>query len=102
MAAFRGDWNPALQGKLLVVLSGAYNSLDLRGYQIVVVDPAAGTYEPFMPIRPDDNPNTITNPEDMNYRGSGFFPHRPLGIAITEQGWIYISESGGRILVLRP
>ena len=38
----------------------------------------------------------------MSYRGSGFFPQRPLDVAVTEQGWVYISIGGGRILVLRP
>jgi glucose/arabinose dehydrogenase len=102
IAAYRGDADPVLEGKLLVVLSGSSNNLELRGYRIVVVDPATGTYSSFMPIRPDNNPFTITSPEAMNYGGSGFFPQRPLDVAVSEQGWIYISVGGGRILVLRP
>ena len=102
IAAYRGNAAPALEGKLLVVLSGDYNHLELRGYQVVIADPVSGTYTSLMPTRPDDNPNTITSPVAMNYLGSGFFPQRPLDVAVTEQGWIYVSESGGRILVLRP
>jgi len=38
----------------------------------------------------------------MNYRGSGFFPQRPLDVAVSERGWVYISISGGRIIAMRP
>ncbi|MEO8395043.1 MAG: PQQ-dependent sugar dehydrogenase [Chloroflexota bacterium] len=102
IAAYRGDANPAWEGKLLVVLSGSSNSLELRGYRVVIVDPATGSYTSLMPTRPDNNPNTITSPKAMNYLGSGFFPQRPLDVAVSEQGWIYVSVGGGRILVLRP
>lgn len=102
IAAYRGDAMPYLKGKLLVVLSGAYNNLELRGYAVMIVDPATGTYMPLMPIRPDDNPDSDFTMEQMNYRGSGFFPQRPLDVAVSEQGWIYVSMGGGRILVLRP
>ncbi len=102
IAAYRGDGYPALEGKLLVVLSGAYNSLELRGYAVVIVDPVTGISTTLMPTQPDDNPDSAFTVERMNYRGSGFFPQRPLGVAVNEQGWIYVSESAGRILVLRP
>jgi len=102
IAAYRGDSYPALEGKLLVVLGGDYNNLDLRGYQVVIVDPSAGMVTSLMPTPPDKNPNSALTNEEMNDLGLGFFPHRPLDVAVTEQGWIYISEGGGRILVLRP
>lgn len=101
IAAYRGNVIPSLQGKLLVALSGSYNDLDLRGYMVVVADPPTGTYEPLMPARPDDSANSNFTTEEMNYRGSGFFPHRPIDVAVTEQGWVYISISGGRIILLR-
>ena len=84
------------------MLSGSYNDLDLRGYAVVAADPQTGTYAPLMPARPDDNPASNFTLEEMNYRGSGFFPQRPLDVAVTEQGWVYISVGGGRILALRP
>ena len=55
-----------------------------------------------MPARPDESPTSDFTLEQMNYRGSGFFPQRPLDVAVTEQGWVYISVGGGRILALRP
>ena len=102
IAAYRWNGYPALEGKLLVVLSGAYNSLELRGYTVAIVDPSTGTSTSLMPTPPDDNPFSALTNEEMNYLGSGFFPQRPLGIAVSEQGWIYVSASAGRILVLRP
>ena len=102
IAAYRGDAIPTLQGKLLVALSGSYNDLDLRGYQIVTADVQNGTFQPFIPSRPDNSPASDFTIDEMNYRGSGFFPHRPLDVTVTEQGWVYISVSGGRILALRP
>lgn len=102
IVAYQGDAIPALDGKLLVTLSGSYNDLDLRGYLLIAADPATGTYMPVMPARPDNELSSDFTLEEMNYRGSGFFPHRPLDVAVNEQGWVYISVSGGRILALRP
>lgn len=102
VAAYRGDAIPSLSGRLLVVLTGSYNDLDLRGYAVVAADPQANTFVPLMPARPDDTPASDFTLEAMSYRGSGFFPHRPLDVAVTEQGWVYISIGGGRILALRP
>lgn len=102
IAAYRGDAIPSMQGKLLVVLNGSYNELDLRGYLLVAADPQTGTFEEIMPARPDDSPGSNFTAEQMNYRGSGFFPRRPLDVAVSEDGWVYISVSGGRILLMRP
>jgi glucose/arabinose dehydrogenase len=101
IAAYRGETIPALEGKLLVVLNGSYNDLSLRGYWVAIVDPVARTIESLMPTRPDAFVGSDFTVEQMNYRGSGFFPHRPLDVAVTEQGWVYISVGGGRILALR-
>jgi hypothetical protein len=50
---------------------------------------------------PADNNNVYTV-EQMNYRGSGLWPHRPLDVTVNAWGWIYISVGGGRILAIRP
>jgi glucose/arabinose dehydrogenase len=101
IAAYRGAAIPMLQGKLLVVLGGSYNDISLRGYWIAVVDPVTRAVESLMPTRPDINPAGDFTLEEMNLRGSGFFPHRPLDVAVTEQGVVYVSVGGGRILVMR-
>lgn len=102
LAAYRGEALPSLQGKLLLALSGSYNDLDLRGYAVVAADPQTGTFAPLIPARPDDSPASDFTLEEMTYRGSGFFSHRPLDVAVSEQGWVYVSVGGGRILALRP
>ncbi len=102
IVAYRGNAIPALQGKLIVALYGSYNQLDLRGYAVVAVDPLAGTVAPLIPAQPDDSPLSDFTVQAMNYRGSGFYPQRPLGVAVTDQGWVYVSITDGRILALRP
>ncbi len=102
IAAYHGDAIPSLEGKLIVVLYGSYNQFDLRGYTVVAVDPLAGTVTPLIPARPDDDPQSDFTIQAMNYRGSGFYPQRPLDVAVTDQGWVYVSITDGRILALRP
>ncbi len=102
IAAYQSDAIPSLTGKLIVVLYGSYNQLDLRGYAVVAVDPLAGTVEPLIPAKPDDSPLSDFTVQVMNYRGSGFYPQRPLDVAVTDQGWVYVSITDGRILALRP
>jgi hypothetical protein len=50
-------------------------------------------YEPLIPVLEFYN---------QQYEHLGFFPHRPYGVAISPEGWIYISTGGGKIYVLRP
>ena len=102
IAGYRGDAIPSLNGKLLLVLYGSFNRLDLRGYYVASADPTTGSLTALMPARPDDTPGTDFTVQQMSYRGSGFFPQRPLDVAVTEAGWVYISIGGGRILALRP
>lgn len=102
LVGYRGSAIPALEGKLLVVLYGSFNHLALRGYYVATADPVTGTLAPLMPARPDDTPGTDFTVEQMSYRGSGFFPQRPLDVTVSEAGWVYISIGGGRILALRP
>lgn len=88
---------PELTGSLLVVLSGSYNDSRLRGYEVGALQfDAAGKptdYETLFPYQ--------TSP-GLQYQGSGLFPHRPYGIAVSPEGWIYISVGGGKIYALRP
>lgn len=102
LAYYESDAIPSLAGKLLVVLNGSRQQLELRGYRLVAVDPLSGALTDVMPAKPDDSPGSNFTVDQMNYRGSGFYPHRLIGIAVTQQGWIYLSIGGGRILALRP
>jgi len=94
---------PALENKLLVVLSGSNDRIHLTGYSVVTVDVNTGEIAALMPARPiPGSPESEFSNEEMNLRGSGFFPYHPWDVAVTPQGWVYISVGGGRILALRP
>ncbi|NDJ62998.1 MAG: hypothetical protein GYB67_17900 [Chloroflexi bacterium] len=105
ITGYRSDAIPALDGALLVALGGSYNTRDLRGYVVVAVtvDSATGAarYRPILPAWPEPRPPEFTLAE-INYRGSGVWPHRPYDVAASPEGWVYISVGGGRILALRP
>jgi glucose/arabinose dehydrogenase len=98
IASYASETIPALRGKLLVTLGGSYNEIELRGYALAALTPEDGTWRVIMPA---DNNNVYTV-EQMNYRGSGLWPHRPLDVTVNAWGWIYISVGGGRILAFRP
>jgi glucose/arabinose dehydrogenase len=98
IAYYDSDTIPFLTNKLIVALAGSADAVNLTGYQVVLVDVTTHDVSPLMPF---DITRTYANRE-MNYRGSGFFPHRPLDVAVSPQGWVYISISDGRILALRP
>lgn len=102
MAVYRGDAIPLLADRLLVALSGNRNQALIQGFAVIALgmDSAGGLSDPYVlaPLAPHGNYDTTT----LNYRNSGFFPRRPLDIAVSPEGWVYISVSGGRILALRP
>ena len=54
----------------------------------------------IVPEVPDTNWNTPL--QKLHYQASGFWPHRPLGVTVSREGWIYISVGGGQIYALRP
>jgi glucose/arabinose dehydrogenase len=101
IAAYTSQTLPALTGTLLVALSGSHNQLDLRGYQVIAVEPGSPpSYRSILPADPAGE--TGLSVAEINRRGVGLWPHRPLGLAINDWGWVYISLSGGRILAMRP
>jgi glucose/arabinose dehydrogenase len=106
MAAYRGDAIPELEGALLVALHGNRGGT-LVGYQIVALwFDAAGNFERAYDVMPNEDMNAgwvgyrFEN-AGLNYRGSGFLPHRPLDVAVSREGWVYISTTDGWILALR-
>lgn len=103
MAAYTDDALPVLKDNLLIALAGSDNHVELRGYRVIRVQfEADGTprYYPLLPAPPE--PTTRFSLDEINYRGSGIFPHRPLDVVVNDWGWVYISIGGGRILALRP
>ncbi len=101
IVGYTGGLIPSFAGRLLVVLHGSRGRVDLRGYQVVAVAVETGAVMDVMPAKPDDSAASDFTVEAMNYRGSGFYPHRPIGLAVRADGWVYISVGGGRVLALR-
>lgn len=102
LAAYTSDAIPELTGKLLIVLGGTEQQLELRGYALAAFDPHSGELEILIPANPALNdPRFMFTMDEINYRGAGFFPHRPIDVAVSHQGVVYIS-GGGRIISLRP
>jgi glucose/arabinose dehydrogenase len=104
LAVYNSDVLPSLTGTMLVVLRGSYNQIDLRGYAIAAIRfDEAGNLSGYDVIVPAESANrTNFTLEELNYRTSGFWPRRPLGIAVSPEGWVYISWGGGQIMALRP
>ncbi|MBZ0278730.1 MAG: PQQ-dependent sugar dehydrogenase, partial [Anaerolineae bacterium] len=107
LAAYESDTFPNITGTLLVALHGPTNQTDLHdGFSLAVVRfDASGTptlYSIILPEQADKtNPPGLTT-NDIQYQGSGLWPHAPLGVAVSPEGWIYLSVTEGIIYALRP
>jgi glucose/arabinose dehydrogenase len=107
LETYTADAFPSIQNDLLVVLHGSYNQSDLQGYALAVVQfDDEGQASGYRVIIPEQavNPRTpyVYPLSEIQYQESGFWPHRPLDVAVSREGWIYISVGGGQIFVLRP
>ena len=106
LAAYNGDILPTLTDTLLVVLNGSRNRVDLRGYALAVISfdetGIPSESEILIPNESESNAKVGFSVAEMNYRTSGFWPHRPLAVTVAPEGWVYVSESGGRIMAIRP
>lgn len=116
LVEYQGAAFPFMQGKLIVVLGGAFHRSDVRGYEIIAVDPRPDyiRIEPLVPFDAATTPGftytEIYEPEKgytneytsfLNRRGAGFWAHRLYSVAISPEGWLYFSVGGGRIVSLR-
>jgi glucose/arabinose dehydrogenase len=105
LEAYTSATFPRIQNHLLVVLRGSEGTAQLEGYTLVAVpiDEAgnAGDYRVLLPEPADPGTNTVPLLR-MHYVESGFWPRRPLDVAVSPQGWIYVSATGGVIYALRP
>ncbi|MCA9911296.1 MAG: PQQ-dependent sugar dehydrogenase, partial [Anaerolineae bacterium] len=105
MAAYRGDAIPILQDTLLVVLSGNRNDPVIAGFMVTALRfDAQGQFVERYDLMPNGDRlagGARYTTDQLNYRNSGFFPRRPLDLAVSPEGWVYVSISGGRILALR-
>jgi glucose/arabinose dehydrogenase len=109
-----GDAFGFLSGDLLLVLGGSVNNADVRGYQVVYLEVEQGNFV-IETILPHDTSiagvDRVTISSEniyapifsslLNRRGAGVWPHRIFDVAVSPEGWIYISVGGGQIFVLR-
>jgi glucose/arabinose dehydrogenase len=104
LAAYDSDALPAATGGLLLVQGGNHDRAILTGYtlSLILFDASGQPLPPriILPEIPEAHRNTPL--QKMHYQNSGFWPHRPLGVTVSREGWIYISVGGGQIYALRP
>ncbi len=103
--AYTSSTFPRIQNSLIIVLGGSQGTAQLEGYSLVVVpvneSGKTSDYRIILPEPVDPATNTIPLLR-MHYVKSGFWPLRPLDVAVSPEGWIYVSVSGGSIYALRP
>lgn len=117
LTVYTGEAFPHLQGKMLIALMGSVNRSDVRGYGVIAFDiPQPDSPTTVDVLLPYDKSITsgaavvssegqIATLEDMSFlnrRGVGLWPHHLYGMAVSPEGWIYLSVGGGTILSLRP
>jgi glucose/arabinose dehydrogenase len=109
-----GDAFRFLRGDLLLVLGGSVNNADIRGYQVAYLEIEQDNFviETVLPHdmsiagvdRVSIASENIYRPifsSYLNGKGAGVWPHRIFDVAVSPEGWIYISVGGGQIFVLR-
>ena len=104
LEAYTATTLPSIQNHLLVVLNGSRGTAALEGYTLVAVPiQADGKASDYRIIVPESATAEFAVPLlRMHYVKSGFWPLRPLDVAVSPEGWIYVSVSGGSIYALRP
>lgn len=116
LAAYPHDLLPGTKDTLIVVLSGEPSQVDFVGYKVIMInmddedEPAGSTiifpfaYESgrqaYIPYR--GQALFWEQYVHLSELGFGIYPQQPLAVAVSPNGWIYISITGGRIIALRP
>ena len=116
LAAYSHDVLPGTKDTLIVVLRGEPSQIDIVGHKVIMISfddadqPLGATV--VIPLRLQFGRNAYLPYQGeglfwetfihLNELGFGFYPQQPLAVAVSPQGWIYISITGGRIIALRP
>ncbi len=103
LAFYNSDAYPVYKGTLLVTLHGSWGLPAPSGYAVVVISFGSGTPVVSDIIAPiSENPANRLPVEEYSILGLGIFPEHPADIAVSAEGWIYVSLEEGRILRFRP
>lgn len=102
IVSYTSNTLPTLQNTMLVVLRGTADDIDLPGFAIAAVRFDEPGYEVIVPAESNTPAKLGFTLKEMSYRTSGFWPHMPMGVDVSSEGWVYISIGGGRIVVIRP
>jgi len=95
---YQGAAFPQLQGSLLVILGGSWNNPVLSGYELdSITFDASGkpTIRRVIPVSPRPT-------SDASMTRVSFYPYHLKGLAISPEGWLYMSVIEGRIYRFRP
>ena len=116
LAAYPHDIMSGTADTLLVALSGEPSQIDIVGYKVIMIsfDDAGRALGAtiLIPYRYESGRQAYLPYTGRglfwrkfihaNEQGWGFYPQQPLAVAVSPEGWIYISMTGGRIIALRP
>jgi glucose/arabinose dehydrogenase len=87
-------------GGLLVTLAGSWNAPTTVGYALMLITfKPDGTPNPPVQFLPYNPGKSLA---DTSLYTTSFYPDHPAVIAISREGWIYISLPEGRIYRFRP
>ena len=89
-----------------MTLNGSRHTPQIEGYALAVIhiDETGSplSSEILIPVETPTRDKGGYSVAEMNFRGSGFWPQRPLDVAVSPEGWLYLSITGGQILAVRP
>ena len=116
LAAYPHDTMTGVQDSLIVVMRGEPSQINYVGFKVVMLhfdaaDQPLGA-SILLPFRIESRRQAYTPyaGEGLFWQdfitlgelGWGIYPQQPLALAVNERGWIYVSITGGRIVVLKP
>ncbi|MEP7285262.1 MAG: PQQ-dependent sugar dehydrogenase [Chloroflexota bacterium] len=98
---YRQDAFPAYKNGLLVALSGSWNAKEMAGFSLALVTFDSNGSPTVQRLLPDPQ-TTSPSIADASLYLLSFYPDHLTGLAVSPEGWIYLSVSEGRIYRFRP
>jgi glucose/arabinose dehydrogenase len=95
LTTYQREAFPSFVDQFVFGFSGSAHASRMQGYtvELFAITEERTSQLTLVPAVPD---------RDQQYGGVGFYPHHVYGLAISPEGWIYLSVGGGSIYVLRP